>query len=174
MCLFSFGLYFWVLIPNLYLVQNKCCFNLFVYFRPIFLILFINLAWNFSWFIHEFSEQNTTFKNIRNWINRPCFIHQFSSFTLKLCFIICSKDVSLTRSPKDEVEKYIFHLWSPKRLKCEYSMNICEPSLYPHNLKLVSILIKPFVTSFIEDLVFVHDVKHKETHASQFHNTFFW
>ena len=122
----------------------------------------------------SFQNKNITFKNIKNWINRPCFIHQFSSFALKLCFIRCSKDVSLTRLPKDEVEKYIFHLWSPKGLKCEYSMNICEPSLYPHNLKLMSILIKPFVTSFIEDLVFVHYVKHKKTHTSQFHNTFFW
>ncbi len=48
MCSFSFGLYFWVLIPNLYLVQNKCCFSVFVCLRPIFLILFINLSWNFS------------------------------------------------------------------------------------------------------------------------------
>ena len=48
MCLFSFRLYFWFLIPNLYLVQKKCCFNVFVCLRPIFLILFINLAWNFS------------------------------------------------------------------------------------------------------------------------------
>ena len=35
---------------------------MFVCLRPIFLILFINLAWNFSWFIHEFSEQKYHFQ----------------------------------------------------------------------------------------------------------------
>ena len=43
---------------------------------------------------------------------------------------------------------------------CDCSMNIFNEHLWtftiyhPRNLKLVSILIKPFVTSFIEDLVF--------------------
>ena len=35
---------------------------MFVCLRPIFQILFINLAWNFSWFIHEFSEQKYYFQ----------------------------------------------------------------------------------------------------------------
>ena len=43
-----------------------------------------------------------------------------------------------------------------------------EPSLESKPCSIQSILIKTFVTSFIEDLVFVHHTKHKKVHISQF------
>ena len=99
MCLFSFGLYFWVLIPNLYLVQSKCCFSAFVCLRPIFLILIINLPWNFSL---NFGVVNLFKSSVALVYLRPIFLYFFTNLNWNKCWFIpifchrCGKHLNVT------------------------------------------------------------------------------
>ena len=90
MCLFSFGLYFWVLIPNLYLVQNKCCFSVFVCLRHIFLYFVHPLMLIFAWVCYScFGVLNQLKSSIRLVCLRPIFLYLFKNlFWNKCCFSV--------------------------------------------------------------------------------------